>query len=331
VTELYLHIGSNKAGSTALQAFAAANRDQLKARGIHYPRAGANAMGAHHPLCLTFLDLAQPINAVFRRQLLDRDVKDGVLREIDGAERVLISSEALFWVYGLDRDAVMRFLGAFDRTVVIVYLRRHDAYMESMYKSRAVVGDALPTFAKFCEQMDRDYWDIVEQWRKIPGVEQVVVRPFVPQAWANQDLFVDFLSAVDRRLADESWSAVSERNDAQPLPVVDALIRLNHAGVVQSRQWIPLLRELTAAFRVPDGAGYLTEPLQRTLSDRYTDSDRRLATAYWSTTEADAYFSQSVAATPYPYQGLTEEQWSQVLTALRQQGLDLRPMRDPQT
>ena len=255
MTELYLHIGSNKAGSTALQAFAAANRERLKAFGIHYPSVGANAGGTHHPLCLTFLDLAQPINAMFRRMSLDRSIEERVFREIDGAEQVLISSEALFWVFGLDIDAVAQFLSGFERTVVIVYLRRHDAYLESMYKSRAVVGDALPPFAQFCDQMDRDYWAILEQWRRLPGVERLIVRPFVPQVWTQQDLVCDFLGCIDPGLLEGSWARVSERNKSQPLPVVDALIRLNRAGVEQSGRWIPLLRELTADFSVPRRCG----------------------------------------------------------------------------
>jgi hypothetical protein len=40
VATLYLHIGSNKAGSTSLQVFAATNRDRLAKQGIVYPIAG---------------------------------------------------------------------------------------------------------------------------------------------------------------------------------------------------------------------------------------------------------------------------------------------------
>lgn len=319
MTELYLHIGSNKAGSTALQLFCAANRELLAAHGIHYPRAGANPKGAHHPLCLTFLDLAQPINARFRHRPIDPGIRNEVMLEVADADRVLISSEALFWVFGLDLNALARFLGHFERVIVIAYLRRHDAYLESMYKSCAVAGDALPSFDKFCTLMDRDYWLILERWQRFSVVEQLIIRPFVPKVWREQDLFADFLGCIDPQLARKSWQVVSERNAAESLPVVDALIRLNHARIPRGQASIPLLREVTAAFAIPYDTGYLTILLQRQILEHYAATDRRLADAYWTTEERDGYFSQSVPAARAPYMGLTEKQWAHVLAAVRLQ------------
>jgi hypothetical protein len=200
------------------------------------------------------LELSQPINAPFRCLQFDPRIVDAVMREVEGADSVLISSEALFWVFGLDLDVVGRFLERFDQVIIIAYLRRHDSYLDSMYKSRAVRGDALPSFEQFCESMDRDYWQILEQWRQLPRVERLVVRPFVPAVWVNLDLCADFLNCIDSGLVDQAYQSVSDENVAETLPVIDALIRLNHAGFDRAWNLLPLLRKVTAEFPCPTEA-----------------------------------------------------------------------------
>ncbi len=106
MTHLYLHIGSNKAGSTAIQTFARNNEAKLERNGILYPVIGRNGQGAHHPLCFSFIDPRTTKDARYH----PRSDAEGIIQEVVGStvtySRALISSEALFWTDGLNRGAI---------------------------------------------------------------------------------------------------------------------------------------------------------------------------------------------------------------------------------
>ncbi len=319
MTVLYLHIGGNKSGSTAIQAFARENRSELARHGFHYPESGCNQHGAHHPLAFGFLD-PNTASPMYLPTSGAADVREEVLESTTGSDRVLLSSEALFSATALDRAAIRAFLGHFERTVVLVYLRRSDSWFQALYKSRARAGDALQSFDEFC-RVDFDYLHVLEFWEELAGSGNLVVRPFAKKAWRDEDLLSDFLGVLDPVLLGVDWATPTYgRHAAERLPVVDALIRLNHAGVTDRSWLLPLLRRATSDMEVDPDEGYLTHTLQAELLDRHSFSNERIAETYWSAKDRDAFMNQRVPAFAKAYRGLTAEQWTTVTTAIRDAG-----------
>ena len=142
--KLVLHIGTHKTGTTTIQKFAAANRAELSALGLHYPALipsfGPRNPGHHH-FAHALSDEGSP--SVTRQEALAFIDK---VREDAGDRTVLLSAEPFFRHVLGARDgadywtarrnyirAVAEALSGFDVTVVVVF-RRLDDFVQSLYK-----------------------------------------------------------------------------------------------------------------------------------------------------------------------------------------------------
>lgn len=200
-----LHIGTNKTGTTALQATFSRNRSALASRGVLYPVAGSRG-GAHYALsdALGFLQgktAPDPEALAAMKAALDKELA------ATGAHTVVFSSEN--FMLPKQVAPVKSFLEGYDVRVV-VYLRRHDSWWESAW-SQAVTMVANPAFKRGPEQyiayfrakqstFGKHRW-LVDRWAEVFGRENMVVRPYEKQQ-NKPDIVVDFLrhTGLDKRL-----------------------------------------------------------------------------------------------------------------------------------
>src|SRR5687768_11764911 len=84
---IFLHIGSTKTGTTALQSFFSLNEARLKTAGIGYPRTGRSGV-AHHKLA----------EVILGRKTARRPVYRELREEIEAApeQTFVLSSEVFF-------------------------------------------------------------------------------------------------------------------------------------------------------------------------------------------------------------------------------------------
>lgn len=198
-SEIYLHIGMNKTGTTALQIYLTKVSSDLAALGILYPKVG-RADEAHYVLSasLGFCNTSAP--QTWRKDL--NSLKKKFLFEIKSkADKVVFSSED--FLINKSFDSLVEFFKDFPLKV-IVYLRRHDHWWLSAY-AQAVKMKHLPPwnpgpqgFINFNRRRNKHYGDyrhLVDRWAKVLGKENVIVRPY--EAEQNQpDLAADFLQAI---------------------------------------------------------------------------------------------------------------------------------------
>jgi hypothetical protein len=118
-----LHIGTHKTGSTALQSFLFANRQQLLAQGVLYPITGL-ANNAHHTVAWTVkADNVEKTTALFSE--IEKEAASS------GVENILLSSEEFEFIrnpYKLQRFFLHR-----PKIKVVLFIRRPDFYLESEY------------------------------------------------------------------------------------------------------------------------------------------------------------------------------------------------------
>lgn len=202
MTRLILHIGTNKTATTAIQHALAANRDALRAHGLLYPASGIRSE-AHHELAwkLGFVQGRpaamddEPFEALWER----------TLAEIRAARcpDVLISSEC--FMIGSGRiTALAAAVRDFD-VEVVVYLRRHDAWLQSVYVQAVKVTNNPPWgrgFEAYLEHLDRQksdhygsYRKLVDRWAQVFGRERIKVRPFETKQ-VGADVTLDLLRTV---------------------------------------------------------------------------------------------------------------------------------------
>jgi hypothetical protein len=203
----YIHVGTHKTGTTAIQRFLAANAAVLAARGTHYPRAGrlSESFPGHH-------------NAAFELFGDPRfDPALGTFAEIvaeiaaSRAPRACISSEDLEYLYrrppllAAARDAL---LAAGYRPVIVVYVRAQGDYLESLYAETVKFGGTLGFDAFVDDVLHRGVarfandWGLPFQYSRIAdgfasvfGDDGMIVRPYVRGRGA-QAVIRDFVGIV---------------------------------------------------------------------------------------------------------------------------------------
>ena len=242
---IWLHIGSPKTGTTSLQQFLQVNEARLRDEaGLNYMQAGRSHV-AHNEI------------AANARIGTTAPLFDAILAEADAqpdAQHVL-SSEMLFNPHVARKltaaiPAAMR-----GRTKLICYIRRHDAYLEALYKQFLKNGRIPPDREAFLAKAPKliRYWDVIDGYGQVLGPENVVLRPFSPTHLAGGDMVQDFTDQLgldlpedldrDAGFANKTFSAemsealaiMGEVTDFRTRQVIRELIALNHPGTIRSR------------------------------------------------------------------------------------------------
>ena len=177
---IVLHIGTTKTGTSSLQSFLDRHTDSLAEAGFVYPAAGrvGQARMTHH-------------NLYYETRLSDQgnDTYDpsrggwkDVLSEVDNVPRQtgIISSEGFQYSVASQVDRVAEILNG-RRVKIVVYLRRHDRWLESAWNQRARFGRVSLSFADFFETDGKvvgDYSRTLSPWLKSFGDASVDVRVY---------------------------------------------------------------------------------------------------------------------------------------------------------
>jgi hypothetical protein len=188
---IVLHIGVENTASTYLQQTFANSRDALRRVGVLYPHAPGDAN--HIKLAAFAMDDARgdeirimagirsPEDAVALRA----DFLDGLAREASesGCETMLLSNEhcASRLVHEQDIGRLKDMLAPLAETItVIVYLRRQDEAMLSMY-STAIRSGAVRKLefpAEHVIEWKFDYEKLLARWAAVFGRQNLIVRLF---------------------------------------------------------------------------------------------------------------------------------------------------------
>ncbi|WP_376694396.1 hypothetical protein [Wenzhouxiangella sp. EGI_FJ10409] len=180
-TRLFIHIGTHKTGTTAIQNALLANRRRLKRAGIVYmpvPPGHSSLKNAEEP--------HEAAVDRFRRFLGDALSRNGV-QENDGST-VVLSWEGLSGSLNLgytNAEAVAgnlhSALESFElETSIIVYLRRQDRFVESVYSQKVHEGSAL-TFKEFLSALPEgafDWLDLIAAYADYFGRHNVTPRAY---------------------------------------------------------------------------------------------------------------------------------------------------------
>lgn len=298
--KIFLHIGANKTGTTAIQHFLHVNAGTLRRRGILYPETGRGDPGAgemlHYNLAASLgyraggrsSNPARKDAATLKSELLDEmaTVK---------CDRVVISSESFM----LRRDAskVAEFFAGFDISV-IVYLRRHDKWLESLLTQaiktvpRPPWELGLEGYLAHQEKINGqylDYLDLLRHWAAAFGKERIIVRPFeVRQNRPN--IVADFLDAIG---ADSAHSGLISGdtifNASLPGKALMLIDMVNRSRLPERfRRY--LVRQTIAEFKDTKSVSILSPELRRSLAQRYCKDYEIIAREYLGRPDGRLFF-----------------------------------------
>lgn len=216
---VYLHIGTPKTGTTAIQNFLSDNNEILNKYGICYPDFGFRypkigvLRNAHFLLTADFDENGQKSS-----QQPGKDYESGLDMIADLAktyDKIIISDEAI-WRGSSGRDNFWPKLkyDLWKRSLdikIIVYLRRQDLWMPSFWGQKIKTGSVLH-FQEYLQFMDEtdyptDYFQYMEMLSSIFGEESLIIRVYEKGQYKGekQTLISDFLDIFGLPLGDEFY------------------------------------------------------------------------------------------------------------------------------
>lgn len=199
---VFLHIGTAKTGTTAIQIFLRRNKNALEKKGCMFPVWDRKFEGVRTER-----------NGHFLSPSVDGDYREMCFSAIEHFSekysKIILTSEGL-WNRGGERqefwaDLKQRFNSSNIELKVVVYLRRQDAYISSFW-AQHVKGLEMysKTFAEYmhkeCDRRNHlDYYAYLSNVAQIIGKENVIVRPYEFSQFSGKDKTIvsDFLEAIE--------------------------------------------------------------------------------------------------------------------------------------
>lgn len=219
--DLVLHIGMPKTGTTALQYFLFENRHNLEKYGWSYPdiwgefpklQAFGCGVRTKNGSCLFKSNEELDINADNWIQVWK------YLKEKLEKQNVILSlEEAYLWS---PSELLAKMKEMYDNIKVIVYLRRQDRYIESIW-NQSIKGEPCitDTFDEFVEQKKNSdnyrYFHKLEQLADIVGEENIIVRVYEKQQFLGEkkNIVSDFFCALGINVEWKDFSEVTIKNE----------------------------------------------------------------------------------------------------------------------
>jgi hypothetical protein len=283
---LYLHIGIQKTGSSAIQNVCMANQERLKRAGILFPSAGFKwgpqrgpTATAGHLRLLRFMKRPDRLRRYREaRALLD---------EIEAAQcdTIVISSEVFsapgkhklvaglewFMTHGFDAK-------------IVAYLRRQDVWLDSFYrqllKRDGWIQGETRSIEEFWRSEGRDWLDYrsrLRPWVDAVGPENATIRSY-GDAQDRGGVVRDFLAAVGADASYVDMSRAGETyNPSVPASAADFLRALNAVGDSGFARKAPLLEAIreTTLFNRSRGS-LVSRALWTELESIYSDENEDL-------------------------------------------------------
>lgn len=230
---LYVHIGMAKTGTTALQYFLWENRAVLEAKNYCYPSmkcAYSNMSIVNETRNGHFLVNDTWIDGVMKHDEVDaamyRTGMDEVVRLFESYDNIILSDESV-WVATYRRRASLWEELVADgekygfQVKMIVYLRRQDQYIASVYKQKLkqrISKSNMETWEEYVTHIPKtrqlNYYKKLEKIRKVFGKENMIVCRYDRRGFYGGSIYADFLHRIGLEFSDEFQIVQQEANQS---------------------------------------------------------------------------------------------------------------------
>lgn len=293
---LYLHIGTPKTGTTAIQYFCAKNRDALEEKGLffpdlkfRFPPTHPNRNG-HFYICKIYDETKKrnPEEEVAVRE-------EGVRRLLEAFEThdtVLLSDEG-FWNHkAMNAKGWQEFANIWKehgiQLKLIVYLRRQDAVVQSYWaqqiKERLQMSLADYIAKEKYTYFRLDYYEQLQMLSQIIGKENLIVRCYEKQQYLGEEhsLLSDFLHLFGLNLSDGFIAEDAHKNPSLSGNYLEAKRLLNANPDFRQKDHF-IIKELLKLQKQDESMSetkannYLSYDEAITFLQKYEESNRKTA------------------------------------------------------
>lgn len=225
--KMYIHIGYPKTATTSIQLGLYQNYKELRKYDYLFPQYPGGGKVVHTIAKTIFHN--RPIT-------IDHPAVQRFLREVNDTplNNVIISNEFFTLFFPDLIDDLFKICSGFD-VLIVVYLRRQDLYLQSLWAQMAKNGleslsfedwvkayldnidnlnKGTPTTTKFNHTLySPDYLHVINRWADVFGINKIIVRPF-ERSQVLTNVFADFLQTCG--LQNLSWVPIPHTENVTP-------------------------------------------------------------------------------------------------------------------
>lgn len=293
---LYLHIGTPKTATTAIQFFCRDNQELLNRQGYFYPVFEwkypnvLRTRNAHFLVGDTYLSREE--RSLEEEEKVFQEAFGQIYEAFEQYDGVILSDESM-WNHGFRIDGWSRLKKELERNIftikVIVYLRRQDEFTYSWWNQ--VVKEGMKKTSSFTweEMLEKlpvvqlDYYGTLEKIAAVVGKENITVRKFDRSSFVGQAIQADFADAIGLELS-EGYQIESKVENISLTKSSNEIKRLLNCLPGLDKKRNDLFREYLSGISMNprDDRQYsmLSEPELREFMSKYEEGNRRIAEEY---------------------------------------------------
>lgn len=222
---IYLHIGANKTGSSAIQKYIHGHRMDLKEQGFHVVESVID--NAHYPLSHA-LGCGPDLQGYDPEKEISRTIEE--IQNFRN-QNIVISSE--YFILKTNPSEIKDRLKN-KKIKIIVYLRRHDLWIESLYNQAVKTAPSIKwnsgimsylEYTRANSLQEFSYKTLVLRWANAFGEKNIIIRPYEKESFINNSIVSDFLNTIGCSLREITGDGetVNKSIPVQYIPMLEAI------------------------------------------------------------------------------------------------------------
>jgi len=299
--KIYIHIGRHRCATTALQNFLNKNRVLLCDNGFVYPDFNSFAS---HPLAwsLDFGDKKIKDNFFNNKSEIKGAVFDTMAEDLKRSENVVLSSEVFAETPNNDPiEAFARQLSGHTANI-IVYLRRQDHLIESVYKHWVMFQGYKKGICDLIPIMNLNHYALLDRWANVFGKRSLIVKAYEEKQFLDKNIFSDFLNILGLKFtSDYVLPEHKESNISYNNKTIALFLFLNkRCPVNQVRKLRSVISQIDEVKTTRSSDTSLLSPSKRIeILKKYETSNQQVAREYLNRSDGRLFYE--------PRPGPTEE------------------------
>ncbi len=294
MTTLYIHIGTPKTGTTAIQNFLLLNEKQLESNGILHPHIEAEGIGEEFVSFRNarFLAYHSSKNGEEKEKIEDRIYTEGfnIIKKAALKSKKIVITDEVIWLRQNETEnfwqKVKRDANAAGCEIkVIVYLRRQDLYIQAVWNQAVKRMTRLDqTFQYFlkkgAKKKNLDYYKSLNEIAEQIGKENVIVRVYEKKMLLQSEgIYRDFLEAIEEPMCREYQIPKEDFNERLDGNYVEIKRLINQIPEYKQMpldfMYQPIL--MANKLKKPEKASFFSSEEQEEFIKKYEESNRRVA------------------------------------------------------
>lgn len=306
--KLFIHVGTHKAGSTTIQNLLNRESEALLEEGICY-------FGRFFPISRIMRTMEvydEELVTNFQKEVQERIStygKNGIHTYVTSNEKFSGHKMLAYSNAPVIAKTLHDVFAPFDFNIkIIIYVRRQDKYLESMYaqKIKSLASFSFQEFLGEIEDLHAYQWDsFIDVFADEFGKENIIVRSFDRKYLPQKSSLIRGFGKIigSKHLENYTYSTVKNRGYSR-----DVLEVARIANKHLDRKEKKVLREVFRELDLPKGSNnFFTDKERANLLSFYEESNKKVVQKYFDDDKMDLFSEPDYENLDHDYEGLSIE------------------------